>query len=64
MSKCKGIKEMKDAINRGEDIERVIPFNMDGYPMDCYKEALALYIKYGKNKDRLEFCKKRLKEIL
>lgn len=64
MSDCKGLKEMKIAIANGEDIERVIPYNMDGYSHDCYIEALALYVKHGKNKERLEFCKRRLNELL
>lgn len=62
MSDCITIKEITTALQDGGDAEELIPYNAE-VSYDCYKELLLLYLKYGKNKDRLEICKKKFMEI-
>lgn len=62
MNDCDIIKQMHERIQAGESADSVIPYNMNGFSKDIYKEALLLYIKYGSNAERLAFCKNRYKE--
>ena len=63
MSKnCKSLKDITMALFNGEDPDIVIPYDLSHFSDDCYYELLALYIKYGKNEDRIKICKEKLYE--
>lgn len=63
MNKCKTIKEITEALVNGADAETLIPYDID-MDLDCYAEMLLLYIKYGKNEDRMNICKEKYKELI
>ena len=64
MSKpCTTLKAILTAIKIGGDIENVIPYDLSAFSEECQREILALYIKYGANKERVETCKRVLSEL-
>lgn len=58
MSNCKSLKDIVNELNNGKDADYVIPYDLSNFDIDCVKEIYALYIKYGKNEERKEVCKK------
>lgn len=60
---CQTLKDIVDAIKRGEDVELVIPYDLTGFDEECRREIFALYLKYGKNEMRLKACKEGMKAL-
>lgn len=63
MSNCGTIKELTMLLENGADAEKVIPYDLSNLSQECILEILLLYIKYGRNTDRLEVCKRLYKEM-
>lgn len=63
MNKCKTIKEITNELVNGGDAEKLIPYDID-MDLECYAEMLLLYIKYGKNEERINICKEKYKELI
>lgn len=56
---CNKLKDIVDLIMKdGANADDVIPYDITGFSDECKKELYALYIKYGKDKNRKEICKK------
>ena len=61
MSKdCNIIEDINKRLESGEDIEDLVPYDLSHASEDVRNELLMLYIKYGKNENRLEHCRKVL----
>ena len=63
MNKCKIIKDITNEIIKGGNAEELIPYDIRMLDDDGKAEMLMLYIKYGKNPDRISQCKRVLKEL-
>lgn len=63
MSNCKTIKDITQAIIEGASADEVIPYDLSSFDIDCVKELLLLYIKYGNDENRIETCKMKYKEV-
>ena len=63
MNECLIIKELTQRLIDGEDADDVIPFDSVNLTPNCFKELLLLYIKYGKNEQRIHACEEKYKEL-
>lgn len=64
MSNCKTIKDITQAIVDGASADNVIPYDLSNLDIECFKELLMLYIKYGKDENRKHACMKKYKEVI
>ena len=53
MSDCKTIKEITEEVIKTGNAE-IIPYDIGELSVDCRKELYLLYIKYGKNEERIK----------
>ena len=64
MSNCKTLKEIADAIIKdGKSADDVIPLDIHLFNKECVIELLYLYIKYGKDEQRIHACMEKLEEL-
>lgn len=65
MNDCRTIKEITYAIMiDGADADALIPLDLRTFNKTCVIELLMLYIKYGKDEQRMQACKKKLEELM
>ena len=65
MNDCKTIKEITNAIViDGASADDIIPLDLRMFSKSCVIELLMLYIKYGKDEQRMHECKKKLEELM
>lgn len=60
---CELIQEIINKIEKGYNIEKVMPYDFRGFSKDCFKELLMIYIKYGGDDVRKESAMSKLKEL-
>lgn len=53
---------MMNTINRGDSIEDLLPYDLSGMCKDDRNHILSLYVLYGQDPERVELCRKILKE--
>ena len=50
------------ALDAGEDLEYLIPFDLSGFSENNRIQVLSIYITYGKDPERVEICRQKLRE--
>jgi hypothetical protein len=50
------------ALDAGEDLEELIPYDLSGFSENNRIQVLSIYITYGKDPARVEICRQKLKE--
>ena len=50
------------ALDAGEDLEDLIPFDLSGFSENNRIQVLSIYITYGKDPERVRICREKLKE--
>ena len=59
---CRIIEVINKKLMRGEDPERVIPYDVSGFPPQVRRELGMLYIKFGGDARRKEVVREKLKD--
>lgn len=52
-----------EALDAGEPIDNVIPYDLRGYPMGARIQILSIYATYGTDPERVKVCNRKLKEM-
>lgn len=52
---------MMNAVNRGDPIEDLLPYDLSGLCGDDKRHILSMYILYGQDPERVKLCSKILK---
>lgn len=58
---CRIIEVINKKLMRGEDPDRVIPYDVSGFPPQVRRELGMLYIKFGGNEHRKAVVREKLK---
>ena len=58
---CRIIEVINKKLMRGEDPERVIPYDVSGFPPQVRRELGMLYIKFGGDARRKASVREKLK---
>lgn len=59
---CRIIEIINKRLMRGEDPDRVIPYDVSGFPPQVRRELGMLYIKFGGDARRKEVVREKLKD--
>ena len=59
---CRIIEKINRRLMNGEDPERVIPYDVTGFPPQVRRELGMLYIKFGGNERRKAVVREKLKD--
>ncbi len=57
---CRIIEVINKKLMRGEDPERVIPYDVSGFPPQVRRELGMLYIKFGGDPRRKKIIKEKI----
>ena len=58
---CRIIEKINRRLMNGEDPERVIPYDVSGFPPQVRRELCMLYIKFGGDARRKAVVREKLK---
>lgn len=59
---CRIIEVINKKLMRGEDPDRVIPYDVSGFPPQVRRELAMLYIKFGGDARRKAIVREKLKD--
>lgn len=59
---CRIIETINKKLMRGEDPDRVIPYDVTGFPPQVRRELAMLYIKFGGDARRKDVIRRKLKD--
>lgn len=59
---CRIIEKINRRLMNGEDPERVIPYDVSGFPPEVRRELGMLYIKFGGDERRKAVVREKLKD--
>lgn len=59
---CRIIEKINRRLMNGEDPERVIPYDVTGFPPQVRRELGMLYIKFGGDERRKAVVREKLKD--
>lgn len=57
---CRVIEVINKKLMRGEDPERVIPYDVSGFPPQVRRELGMLYIKFGGDPSRKQIIREKI----